>query len=58
MGVYVIDRDECIACGPCKDSCPVDAIEDHDDWYRIDQDICIQCGQCQSVCPIDCITYY
>ncbi len=46
--------DECLACGTCTDSCPVDAI-DEGDIYRIDSDICIDCGTCAEACPIEAI---
>ena len=35
--------DECVACGSCKDGCPVEAISEGD-IYSIDQDVCIECG--------------
>lgn len=48
---YVIS-DECIACGACKEDCPVDAIS-AGDIYTIDADTCIDCGACADVCPTD-----
>ncbi len=36
--------DECVACGSCKDGCPVEAISEGD-IYSIDQDVCIECGK-------------
>ena len=43
--------DECVACGSCKDGCPVEAISEGD-IYSIDQDVCIECGACADVCPV------
>ena len=44
--------DECIACGACKDECPVEAISEGD-IYVIDADACIDCGACAGACPVD-----
>lgn len=46
--------DDCIACGVCQPTCPVDAIEEGDPIYVITDD-CIDCGACQAVCPTDAI---
>ncbi|MGI6773254.1 MAG: 4Fe-4S binding protein [Clostridiales bacterium] len=45
--------EECISCGACVDSCPVDAISEGDGIYVIDADTCIDCGACAGVCPVD-----
>ena len=50
---YVID-DTCIACGPCLDECPVEAISEGD-IYVIDADICTDCGTCADACPTESI---
>jgi MinD superfamily P-loop ATPase len=31
---YKINKDECVGCGACKDSCPVDCISQDGDKYR------------------------
>lgn len=46
--------DNCIACGACKENCPVDCIT-AGDIYVIDQDECIDCGICEANCPVDAI---
>jgi ferredoxin len=51
---YVIS-DECIACGACKDECPVDAISEGDVKYSIDPGLCTDCGACAAVCPVEAI---
>jgi len=46
--------DECVACGTCKDECPVEAISEGD-IYVIDPEKCTDCGNCKEVCPTDAI---
>jgi ferredoxin len=47
--------DECIACGACLPTCPVDAISEGD-IYVIDADLCTDCGACVDSCPVDAIS--
>ena len=49
-----ISPDLCVACGPCIDECPVEAIS-AGDVYVIDPDKCIDCGTCAGVCPSEAI---
>ena len=49
---YKINADECIGCGACADSCPVEAITEQDGKYVIDADKCIDCGSCADDCPV------
>ena len=46
---------ECISCGSCEGSCPVEAISLGDDQYNIAADICTDCGACTGSCPVDAI---
>jgi ferredoxin len=52
--------DECISCGACEPTCPVNAISEGD-IYVIDPELCIECvghfdsSQCVAACPADCI---
>ena len=47
--------DECIGCGACVDSCPVNAISEGDGKYVIDEAECIDCGACDPTCPVGAI---
>jgi len=47
--------DECIACGACQSTCPVDAISEGDTKYSIDPEKCTDCGACASACPVEAI---
>ena len=51
---YIIN-DNCISCGNCPDSCPVDCISEGDSIYVIDPDVCIDCAACVPTCPVDAI---
>ena len=48
--------DECIACGACAGSCPVNAISEGDGKYVVDAGACIDCGACEGECPTGAIT--
>lgn len=48
----LIDPDECVACGVCKDDrCQVNAIEEGEDSYHVIPEKCIGCGLCVTTCP-------
>ena len=49
-----VTKELCIACGACRDACPVHAITlaDHDHQYaHIDDGTCIRCYCCHEMCP-------
>ncbi len=46
--------EECLACGSCIDTCPVEAISEGD-IYVIDPEICENCGACMEACPTGAI---
>ena len=46
--------EECIACGACKDQCPVEAIEEGTPY--VITEACIDCGACVDVCPVEAIS--
>ncbi|MDZ8117887.1 DUF362 domain-containing protein [Pontiella agarivorans] len=47
---------ECISCGACESTCPVEAISQGDDQFVIDADTCTDCGACVDSCPVDAIS--
>jgi NADH-quinone oxidoreductase subunit F len=58
---FAVEANQCIGCGICVRSCPVEAItlEDTGEEYEkavlqtatIDAERCIRCGSCATVCP-------
>jgi ferredoxin len=48
---YVINADDCIACGACEADCPEGAISESNGVYVIDAAKCTECGTCADVCP-------
>ena len=52
---YVIG-DDCVSCGACESTCPVEAISEGDGKYEINPDECIECGACADGCPSDAIS--
>nr|WP_211231282.1 NADH-quinone oxidoreductase subunit NuoF [Halonatronum saccharophilum] len=56
LSKWIIEPDECRACGVCEPVCPVDAISgQRGEVYKIDPEICIDCGVCAKKCPFDAI---
>ena len=48
-------NDECISCGACADTCPVNAIAEGDGKFVFNPDECIDCGACEDGCPVGAI---
>jgi len=48
---YVINTNDCVACGACADACPTGAVLVTDGAYSIDQEKCVSCGACKEACP-------
>jgi electron transfer flavoprotein alpha subunit len=46
--------EECIACGTCVPSCPVNAIVEAGDLYAINEN-CTECRACVDICPVSAI---
>jgi len=52
----VVRKDRCIACGACRDACPMNVITLDDSSYaRIDHRGCIRCYCCHEMCPENAI---
>lgn len=55
--VVKIDKDTCIGCGQCVDTCPVQALAMEDDGkVGVDADLCVDCGACVGVCPVTALS--
>ncbi len=53
-----IIKDKCVACGVCRDACPVQVIamvENDHKYAQIDPKHCIRCYCCHEMCPEDAI---
>lgn len=48
--------DECISCGACASTCPVEAISEGSSHMEINADVCIDCGSCAASCPVAAIS--
>lgn len=49
--------DECVACGCCEKTCPLNAITVFKGIYAlVNPEKCIGCGKCQKVCPASVIS--
>ncbi|MDA8335485.1 MAG: 4Fe-4S dicluster domain-containing protein [Peptococcaceae bacterium] len=51
-----VDREGCVGCGTCADTCHIDAISMMDDSGRgetpqVNKDLCLGCGVCAAACP-------
>lgn len=58
-GDYIVAHsisNDCISCGACQETCPVDAISEQDGKRVIEADSCIDCGACVDGCPVSAIT--
>lgn len=51
-----IDKETCIGCEACVDTCPVSALSMVDGKAECDADACIDCYACIAVCPTSAIS--
>lgn len=47
--------DDCVKCGACKETCPVEAISEGDTKFVVDGGKCVDCGACEGACPTGAI---
>ena len=47
-------NEECIGCGTCVETCPLEAIVESGDVYIITDD-CNECRACVDSCPVNAI---
>jgi NADH-quinone oxidoreductase subunit F len=53
---FEIKKDSCKACGLCRKSCPVSAIDGKKgEPFAITQKLCISCGSCRNCCPFEAV---
>ncbi|MEA3559930.1 MAG: 4Fe-4S binding protein [Candidatus Thermoplasmatota archaeon] len=51
-----IDKDTCIGCGACVETCPVQALSMVDGKAEVDDGTCVDCGACVGVCPVQALS--
>lgn len=52
---HQINTNDCVKCGLCISTCPVDAIKESAGVIQVDADECVDCQACARVCPVQCI---
>ncbi|MEW6054454.1 MAG: NADH-ubiquinone oxidoreductase-F iron-sulfur binding region domain-containing protein [Nitrospirota bacterium] len=55
LGIFLVDHDECILCGLCKQACAFGAVKETRRSFFIDRDSCTRCKACYYACPIDAV---
>lgn len=51
-----VSQDDCIGCGACIATCPVEALEMNAEGKAVCKESdCIDCGACVSSCPVEAI---
>jgi NADH-quinone oxidoreductase subunit F/NADP-reducing hydrogenase subunit HndC len=55
LGMFTINREECILCGLCKQVCAFDAVKETRRGFFIDQDYCTKCKSCYIACPVGAV---
>ncbi len=52
-----VDREKCIECGKCLETCWFDAMERMEGRFEVDITNCTGCGNCEIVCPAEAINW-
>ena len=48
-----VDKTRCVACGVCKNTCPLEAVNVHRGCYAaVKAERCVGCGKCAKLCPV------
>lgn len=55
LGIFLVDHDECILCGLCKQACAFGAVKETRRSFFIDRDSCTRCKACYYACPVDAV---
>ena len=50
-----MDKDACVSCGMCANSCPSGCIDYNE--KTVDNEMCVKCFKCISVCPKNAMKY-
>jgi len=54
--IAIIDKNKCISCGKCIDTCYFHALEFKDNLPVVNEFGCEGCSACELVCPVNAIT--
>lgn len=55
LGIFLVDHDECILCGLCKQACAFGAVKETRRSFFIDRESCTKCKACYYACPVDAV---
>jgi ferredoxin len=53
--MFIVNKEECLGCGICVESCSKGAITMEGDKAVINQALCKQCGECRDICGAQAI---
>ena len=53
--MFIVNKEKCVGCGACVNTCPIGAISMDKDKAEIDGGKCVDCGRCVQVCPAGAI---
>lgn len=52
----VINKETCIGCAACIDTCPTEALTMVDEKAVCDAEKCVDCSACIDACPVEAIS--
>jgi electron transfer flavoprotein alpha subunit len=50
-----VDKDKCVGCTACIESCPFNALSMDGDKVKVDEAACGDCGACIGSCPTEAL---